>query len=207
MDRIHSLLIVHSQKVSLVVHALKSSTEAWQQGDRDTLENLVQEIANLEEEADTLRRSIASELAHSKLSHWKTELFRRLSHQTDDVADTAQRAGNFLLVMKDVLLPPDYKSDVVKMASLCQTAMSRLSEAIHCLGEPTECRIEYAAEISDLERSVDDIEFKLQQRAVELQLDTWSTIIFWRLILTISRVADFIEDAADELLAYEGEEL
>ena len=62
---------------------------------------------------------------------------------------------------------------------------------------------EYAARISDLERSVDDIEFKVQQQAVELQMDTWSTIIFWRLTLTISRVADYIEDAADELLSYE----
>ncbi len=202
-DRIHSLLIAHSQKVSLAVHALKSSTEAWQQGDIDVLEKRVDELGAMEEEADALRRSIARELARAQLPHATTELFRRLAHQTDDVADTAQRAGNYLLVIREVLLPPDYKSDIVKMASICQTAMATLAEAIDCLREPVERRIEYAARISDLERSVDDIEFKVQQQAVELQMDTWSTIIFWRLTLTISRVADYIEDAADELLSYE----
>ncbi|HDZ59317.1 MAG TPA: DUF47 family protein, partial [Actinobacteria bacterium] len=62
-DRIHSLLIAHSQKVSLAVHALKSSAEAWQQGDIDILEKRVDELGGLEEEADALRRSIARELA------------------------------------------------------------------------------------------------------------------------------------------------
>jgi predicted phosphate transport protein (TIGR00153 family) len=202
-DRIHSLMIAHSQKVSMAVHALKGGAEAWREGDIETLEKLVGELGGLEEEADALRRKITRELARSGLPHATTELFRRLSHQTDDVADTAQRAGNFLLVIREVLLPPRYKGDIVKMASICQTAMATLAEAIHCLREPVERRVEYAARISDLERSVDDIEFKVQQQAVELQLDTWSTIIFWRLTLTISRVADFIEDAADELLSYE----
>ncbi len=203
-DRIHSLLIAHSQKVTLAVHALKSSTEAWQRGDREELERLVGELCSLEEEADAIRRRVATELSRADLPHWQTELFRRLAHQTDDVADTAQRAGSFLMIIADLLLPPEYKADVVKMASLDQAAMSRLAEAIHCLGEPSERRIEHAERISELERSVDDIEFKIQGQASELNLDTWSTIVFWRLVLTISRVADHVEDAADELLAYEG---
>jgi predicted phosphate transport protein (TIGR00153 family) len=158
----------------------------------------------MEQEADTLRRSVARELAASDLAHARTELFRRLVHTTDDVADTSKRAGRFLLIIEDLLVPPEIKGDIVKMTSLCQAAMSNLAEAIHCLGEPAERRIEYIATISDLEESVDDLEFKLQLEASKLQLDAWSTIIFWRLILTISRVADYIEDAADELLAYEG---
>lgn len=204
-DRLHSLLIAHSQKVAMAVRAFKSSTEAWQRGDRDALEQSVAELSGFEEEADSIRRNITRELADPDLPGPTSELFRRLTHWTDDVADTANRAGNFLLIVRDLLLPPEYKCDLVKMASLCQTAMAELAEAIHCLSEPAERRIEYAARISDLERSVDDVEFKIQQQASELQLDTWSTIIFWRLILTTSRVADYIEDAADELLSYEEE--
>ncbi len=204
-DRLHSLLIAHSQKVAMAVHSLKHSCEAWQRGDREALQQSVDELSALEEEADSIRRQITRELASPELPGPTSELFRRLTHCADDVADTANRAGNFLLIVRDLLLPPGYKSDLVKMASLCQTAMAELAEAIHCLGEPAERRIEYAARISDMERSVDDIEFKIQQQASELQLDTWSTIIFWRLILTTSRVADYIEDAADELLSYEGE--
>lgn len=203
-DRLHSLLIAHSQKVAMAVHAFKSSTEAWQRGDHDALTQSVQELTALEEEADSIRRKITHELASPELPGQTSELFRRLTHWTDDVADTANRAGNFLLIIRDLLLPPDYKNDIVKMSSLCQTSMSELAEAIHCLGEPAERRIEYAARISDLEKSVDDLEFKISQQASELQLDTWSTIIFWRLILTTSRIADYIEDAADELLSYEG---
>ena len=83
--------------------------------------------------------------------------------------------------------------------------MADLAEAIFCLSEPPERRMEYAAHISDLEESVDDIEFEIQRKATQLQVDTWSAIIFWRLILTTGRIADSVEDAADELLAYEGE--
>lgn len=204
-DKIHSLLIAHSQKVMMAVHALKSAAEAWQRSDRRSLEKFVKEVSNLEKEADSLRRSVTKELPRSKLAHAYTELFRRLIHQTDDVADTARRAGRFLLIIQDLLLPPELKSDLVKMTALSQEAMASLAEAIHCLSEPPERRIEYAAQISDLEETVDDIEFKMQQEAAKLQLDTWSTIIFWRLIITTSRIADSIEDAADELLAYESE--
>lgn len=204
-DKIHSLLIAHSQKVMLAVHALKSACEAWQRGDREALENFVSELSHLEEEADSLRRSVLKDLSRLGLTHSRTELFRRLVHLTDDVADTAKRAGRFLLIIQDLLLPPDLKGDLVKMTSLSQAAMAGLAEAIHCLSEPAERRIEHAAQISDIEESVDDLEFKIQQEAAKLTIDTWSTVVLWRLVLTISRIADSIEDAADELLAYEGE--
>ena len=205
MDRIHGLLIAHSQKVLTAVHALKSASEAWREGNHDELKLRIDELENLEKEADSLRRNVARELAGSDLIHAKTELFRRLVHTTDDVADTAKRAGRFLLIIENLLIPPEMKSDIVKMTSLSQAAMSNLAEAIHCLSEPPECRLDYVGRITDLEESVDDVEFKLQLEANRLQLDTWSTIIYWRLILTISRIADYVEDAADELLAYEGE--
>ena len=121
------------------------------------------------------------------------------------MADTARRAGRFLLIIQDLLIPPEFKSDLIKMASLSQAAMSRLAEAVCCLNEPPERRIEHIATISELEESVDDLEFKVQHDASRLNVDTWSAIIFWRLVLTIGRIADYIEDAADELLAYEGE--
>jgi len=205
MDRIQGLLIAHSQTVLMATHALKSASEAWREGNHEELKHKVEELENLEKEADALRRKVARELSTPDLDYARTELFRRLAHTTDDVADTAKRAGRFLLIIEDLLVPPGMKGDVVKMTSLSQAAMSNLAEAIHCLGEPPECRLEYIGRITDLEESVDDLEFKLQLEASDLQLDTWSTIIFWRLILTISRIADFVEDAADELLAYEGE--
>lgn len=205
IDRIHGLLIAHSQKVLLATHALKSATEAWQRGDREALERFVDEVANLESEADSLRRSVVRELSRSDLPHSQSDLFRRLVHTSDDVADTAKRAGRFLLIIQDLLLPPEIKSDLVKMASLSQTAMGRLAEAVNCLSEPAERRFEHVAQISDLEESVDDLEFKVQQEATGFNVDPWSTVIFWRLVLTVSRIADYVEDAADELLAYEGE--
>lgn len=204
-DRIYSLMIAHSQKVSMAVHALKSASEAWQRGDRDELERFVDEISKMEKEADTLRRNVTREISGSELPHPRRELFRRLVYQTDNVADTARRAGRFLLIIKDLLLPPEIKTDFVKMTSLSQAAMSRLAEAIHCLSEPPERRIEHVANISELEESVDDLEFKIQHDAAGLNVDTWSAIIFWRLVITTSRIADNVEDAADELLAYEGE--
>lgn len=205
MTKIQGLLIAHSQKVALAVHALKSAVEAWQQGDREELTRFVDDISGLEREADGLRRSVAREISRSKVSYNKKELFRRLVHQVDDVADTARRAGRFLVIIQDLLLPPELKSDIVKMASLDQAAMSRLEEAIHCLAEPSEQRMEHMAQISELEESVDDLEFKVQQEATKLTVDTWSAIMFWRLVLTVGAIADYIEDAADELLAYEGE--
>ncbi|MBE0429614.1 MAG: DUF47 family protein [Thermoleophilia bacterium] len=203
--KIHSLLIAHSEKVSLAVHAFKSAAEAWQEGDREQLNRLVDEISRLEMEADSIRRSVAREISGSQLPLSRKDLYRRLAHLTDDVADTARRAGRFLLIIQDLLIPPEFKADVVKMASLSQVAMSRLSETVFCLSEPPERRIEHISHISELEESVDDLEFKVQQEASRLNVDTWSAIIFWRLVLTTGRIADYIEDAADELLAYEGE--
>jgi predicted phosphate transport protein (TIGR00153 family) len=204
-DKIHGLLIAHSQKVLLAVHALKAASESWQRGDREAMERFVEELSNLEKEADSLRRSVTKELSHSRLALAKNELFRRMVHLTDDVADTAKRAGRFLLIIQDTLIPSGIKSDLVKMTSLSQEAMGSLAEAIHCLHEPAERRMDHAVRISDLEEAVDDIEFKIQQEATKLQVDTWSAIAFWRLILTTSRIADSIEDAADELLSYEGD--
>ncbi|MHB0867010.1 MAG: DUF47 domain-containing protein [Thermoleophilia bacterium] len=204
-SHIHSLLIAHNQKVTLAVHALKSAAEVWQQGEREALARLIDELSSLEQEADSLRRSVAREISRSPIPYHKKDLYRHLVQQTDNVADTARRAGRFLLIVQDLLIPVEAKSDLVKMASLCQAAMSRLAEAVFCLSEPAERRLEHIASISELEESVDDLEFKVQQEAVGFNFDTWSAIIFWRLVLTMGRVADHIEDAADELLAYEGE--
>ncbi|MHB1390893.1 MAG: DUF47 domain-containing protein [Thermoleophilia bacterium] len=204
-SHIISLLIAHNQKVTLAVHALKSATEAWQDGDREALARLVDELSGLEQEADSLRRSVAREISRSRIPFHKKDLYRRLVHQTDNVADTARRAGRFLLIVQDLLIPAGAKSDLVKMASLSQAAMSRLAEAVLGLSEPAEQRLEHIASISELEESVDDLEFKVQQEAVGFNFDTWSAIIFWRLVLTLGRIADHIEDAADELMAYEGE--
>ena len=205
IDKIHNLLVAHSQKVLMAVHALKSASEAWQHGDREQLEKLSLQISNQEQEADSLRRSVVRELSRSTLAHAKTELFRRLVHLTDDVADTAKSAGRFLLIIQDLLLPAGLKSDLVKITSLSQEAMGNLAEAIASLSEPPERRFELVARISDLEETVDDIEFRMQQEVSKLHLDNWSTVIFWRLIITASRITDFVEDASDELLAYEGE--
>jgi predicted phosphate transport protein (TIGR00153 family) len=205
LDKIHDLLVAHSQKVLMAVHALKSASEAWQRGDREQLERLVEQTSDLEKEADSLRRSVARELSRSTLAHSKTELYRRLVHQTDDVADTAKQAGRFLLIIQDLLLPAELKSDLVKMTSLSQEAIGDAAEAIAHLSAPPERRFELVARISDLEETVDDIEFKMQQEASKLHLDNWSTVLFWRLIITVSSIADHVEDAADELLAYEGE--
>jgi predicted phosphate transport protein (TIGR00153 family) len=205
MGKIHSLLIAHSQKVSLCVHVLKSAAEAWQRGDREELERFVNEASSLEQEADSLRRQVAREISRSQISFNKKELFRRLVHQTDDIADTARHAGRFMLIIRDLLIPPELKGDIVKMASLGQAAMSRLAEAIYCLSEPPERRVEHIAHISEMEESVDELEFKVHQEAANLNVDTWSAIMFWRLVLTVGRISDYIEDAADELLAYEGD--
>ena len=204
-DRIQGLMVAHSQKVLLAVHALKSASEAWQRGDREALERFVDELSNLEKEGDSLRRTVTRELAQTHLAHSRTEMYRRLVHYTDDVADTARRAGRFLLIIKELMIPATIKADVVKMTSLSQEAMGSLAQAIHGLAQPSELRMEYVYRISDLEEAVDDIEFKMQSESASLQLDTWSSIIFWRLIITTSRIADSIEDAADELLAFEGE--
>src|SRR5665648_9665 len=108
-DKVHSLLIAHSQNVLLAVHALKSAAQAWQQGDREALGKFTDELSKLEREADSLRRSVTRELSQSDLPNTQGELFRRLVHYTDDVADTARRAGRFLLIIQDLLLPPGLK--------------------------------------------------------------------------------------------------
>jgi predicted phosphate transport protein (TIGR00153 family) len=205
MTRIQELLIAHSEKVSLAVLALKSAAESWQQGDRDQLRLYVGELSAYEKEADTIRRSVVRQISRSNLPVSKKDVFRRLAHEVDDVADTARAAGRFLLIIEDLLLAPELKADIVKMASLNQAAMSRLAEAIHFFGEPPERRMEHVARISEMEESVDELEFKVHLEASKMNVDTWSAIMFWRLILTVGRVADIIEDAADELLAYEGE--
>lgn len=203
-EKIYSLVVSHMDKVHLTVHAYKSAVESWRLENSQKVKELSEEIFKLEKEADSLRRKIIRDLAEMKISYAKKEFYRRLVYANDEVADLAKISSRFLFSVDNSSLSERVSKDVLKMSSLCQTASARLKDGVYNLKKAPAMVFECATEIDELEETIDELEFSLQQQIKEQELNVYSTLMLWRLILSTGRIADKIEDAADELLGSTG---
>ena len=53
-------------------------------------------------------------------------------------------------------------------------------------------------QIREIERTVDDLEMEVRRKSIGTSCGVWEAILLWRILTSIERVMDRIEDASDE---------
>ncbi|HDI73899.1 MAG TPA: DUF47 family protein, partial [Candidatus Korarchaeota archaeon] len=134
----------HALKIRDVIEELKRAIDAYKEGLLDDSRAAIQRVKLLEEEADSIRRSIMLDIARSEIAAGDAELIARLASSVDFVGDEAKNAAltlEIILEEEDLLMEEGmaigYKmrERLSSMTDILVREVRTLTEAIRCLFE------------------------------------------------------------------------
>ncbi len=160
----------------------------------------IDRVTSSEREADRLRRTVMTELAAGELPSTDREDLMHLMKRVDMVADWSRESTRVLsgISMKDV--PESLREAAVKMAEGVRECAKALRKAISRMSEKPEEAMQAADEVERLEEHVDDLFEKSRQLlGKELNLSVGPAILINELYEAIEMVADWCEDACDQI--------
>jgi len=160
----------------------------------------IERVKSSEQEADNLRKSVMTELAGGELPPTDREDLMHLIKRVDMVADWCRESTRVLsaISMKDV--PSSLREAAVRMAEGVKECASALRKAILRMAEKPGEALQAADEVERLEEKVDDLfERSRQLLSKEEKLGVGVAILMNELYRSIEMVADWCEDACDQL--------
>ncbi len=160
----------------------------------------IERVTSSEKEADKLRRAVMTELAAGELPPTDREDLMHLMKRVDMVADWCRESTRVLsaVPMKDV--PESLREAAVKMAAGVRDCASALRRTISRMTEKPEEALKAADEVERLEEHVDDLfERSRQLLGKEEKLSVGAAILISELYEAIEMVADWCEDACDQV--------
>jgi len=176
--------------------AIKASVSL---NDKDS-QAAVARVTSSEREADKLRRAVMTELARGELPSTDREDLMHLVKRVDMVADWCKESTRVLLAipMKDV--PDSLRQAAVEMVGGVKECAKALRKAISRMADKPEEALQAADEVERLEERVDDL-FEKSRQALgkEEKLKVGPAILMNELYEAIEMVADWCEDACDQI--------
>jgi len=160
----------------------------------------VERVTSAEKEADSLRRTVMSELAGGELASTDREDLMHLMKRVDMVADWCRESTRILsaTLMKDV--PEKLRESTVKMVEGVKECASALYRCISRMAEKPEEALKAADEVERLEEKVDDLhENSRRLLAREEKLNIGAAVLMNELYGALEMVADWCEDACDQV--------
>jgi predicted phosphate transport protein (TIGR00153 family) len=202
-------LQAHAVKVNECVHLLRPLFDALLSGDGDLVESLIDEISELEHEADDIKNDLRDKLPRSLfLPAARSDLLVVLEVQ-DAIADAAEDAAALLRIRR-VSIPSSFRDDLLGLIESGQKACDNLLQLFIRLqdllegsfrGKPAAEVFEGIMEVSRAEQHADVVLHGLLSRLYNSddELSTPEFIIWDKLIGNLSRIADLSEKAANRM--------
>ncbi len=160
----------------------------------------IQRVRNSEKEADSLRRTVMSELAGGELPPIDREDLMHLMKRVDMVADSCRESTRVLsaIPMNDV--PDKLREAAVRMVEGARECATALYRCISRMAEKPEEAMKAADEVERLEEHVDDL-FENSRIILgrEEKLSAGAAVLMNELYEAIEMVADWCEDACDQV--------
>lgn len=200
-DVIKELAMEHMQAVKHCLIACEHAVMEVIEGcEAEALCNLVDNLSELESEADAVRHKIIRELLDGGLLVDSRKSLMRVMESVDDIADISEDIMQEFKVQK-LILPSSSHKSVVEMMAMTQAQYDILIEVISGIlskykTKEIKSRI---LEIEGLESRVDQI----QRKVIELIFESDETLAYKRQVREqinlIGSISDLIEDISDEI--------
>ena len=199
----------HAEKVKQCTGAFQSAFECHLSDRCVTFEEFRQEVCNLENEADAIKRRIRGHLPKGTLLPVdKFQLFMYLREQ-DKVLDAVQHTLDWLSYRNDPGIPEELHKDFVLFVD---AVLSPIDELGHMVSEARKYfktfqedqRIKVKGIIRHLrlmENEADKVEDALKRRIFHMDLDPVTIFHMVRLAEVIGAIADHAENAGDMMRA------
>jgi len=196
--RIREEIVRHSEHIIETVSEFVKFASKW--ADESTIdEGLFQRIANIESEADGIRRKILDLLAEAEMDPGIRTYLARIVRQVDWVADWALEAARLMTLIPPDGVCPELRQVALKMLNRVLDTAKATHESILMMFKDPIATLDLADRVERLEEEVDD----LYQEARRVFLYKCSNltpvfaIVTFHLLDAIEMMADKCEDTCD----------
>jgi predicted phosphate transport protein (TIGR00153 family) len=199
----------HMEVVARCVEKVAPLFQALQDGDRDKLLAVKEEIYALEQEADDLKNKIRSRLPKGLFMPVDRRDLLDLLKAQDSIADTAQDIAGLLAIRK-MEIPDALKGQIVPYVRRSLDAVTQCSAIINELDELVETgfrgrageKVENMVDaLNALEGEADELGMVLVQTLFEHEdeMQPLSVIFWYEQLRRIGNIADHAENVGDRL--------
>lgn len=197
----------HALKIRDVIEELKRAIDAYKEGLLDDSRAAIQRVKLLEEEADSIRRSIMLDIARSEIAAGDAELIARLASSVDFVGDEAKNAAltlEIILEEEDLLMEEGmaigYKmrERLSSMTDILVREVRTLTEAIRCLFEDLDRCYDLILEVERLEHEI-DLQYHEAKKDLPVEMGIKTLFLLNDILTEIENSSDLAEDASDVL--------
>jgi len=198
----------HADKVKECTHMFKEAVNLHLQGRYEEFENIKDEVARLESEADAIKRNIRNHLPRGILMPVDKFQFFQYLREQDKVLDEIEETL-FWLSFKHISIPEELKDEFINLVDLVIKPVNLLpqlvSQAIvyfrtnykdHRNKVKSTCR-----DIRQWEREADFVERELKLKVFNSIDEALLVFYFIRLTEYIGSIADHAENASDMMRA------
>jgi len=183
--------------------------EAVAAGDQERVRTLKDKIFELENDADTIKNELRSNLPKSLFMPVDRRDLLEVLQMQDSIADTAQDVAG-LLVERPMGLPEFLKEPLMTLAERCVDACEHSGKIIEELDEllATGFRGREATRVEEMVEELNRIEEETDQLGLELtrrlfqhedELKPVSVMMWYQLIQWVGDLADYAEKVGDRL--------
>jgi predicted phosphate transport protein (TIGR00153 family) len=195
-----SLMQRHLAETMSAVEDLERAIKASVSFKEEETKTAIRRVTSSEQEADKLRRAVMTELAAGELPPTDREDLMHLIKRVDMVADWCRESTRVLAAISMKEVPEVLREAAVKMVEGVKECAAALRRAIDRMAEKPEEALQAADDVERLEEKVDDLfEASRKLLAREEKLSVGVGILINELYEAIEMVADFCEDACDQL--------
>ena len=189
----------HLREVVDVSRKISQMVSSFVNGDKNSAQELFNDIKNHQNNVDVAHRNVSRELAEIGAILMSREDFLRFTNLTTDIADYCEGiAFRLLQIMdRDWKVPKQIKEDLVKLSDAVFDTISRLRETVMTLNYGTSKALEKAREVDSAERMVDDIYRQLEVDVIASKMEFPPMFLLWTVVQHLEDAADKAKDASD----------
>jgi predicted phosphate transport protein (TIGR00153 family) len=189
----------HLRKVIETTRKVTLLMESFLKNDKKTVELLNDEIYDLADEMDNVKRSVAHRLVEIGAVLLNREDFLRFTDVTSEIGDLCKGIAFRISEMMDSKwkIPMKLKNGMVDLSNCVFDTISKLRETLFTLNYGASNVSEKAKEVELAERKVDTLYRNLEIKILRSKLDLPTTLLTREVIELFEEIADKSEDAAD----------
>ncbi len=185
------------------VTLLHKATQSFSEGNFDEANNYIENLFTVEEDVDTLRTAVFTELSKGAalVADYREDLLH-LVKRLDTLADHTKDAARCLAMLAGAKIPKELCENTVFMTSKLVEAAQTLRGGIEKISSSPNVAIIEAKKVEDIEHDLDAIYLKTKALFVKYgtTVNCGAMVIFDDLIEFIEHAADMCADTADYIV-------
>ncbi|MEM2272601.1 MAG: DUF47 family protein [Candidatus Bathyarchaeia archaeon] len=174
------------------VNDLDRALKAVFAGDKEGAKTVIERLFLVEEEIDSLRRTVFEELTRGILPSRDREDIMHLVKRLDQMADFVKDSARSILILLDYEIVDEILRSFLDMVSNLVRCAATLKESLRLLSENPEKAREMSLKVEEEENKVDKHHLKIKSLLLK-----YGDEINPAVLIVLKDLADHMEDAAD----------